>query len=78
MNSAFIEPGPPPEAGDADSVLLELIALYREQNDGKEPTDDDVKQWIETLRQATEEATTALAPSVWAGEPRQPGLRSLT
>ena len=46
-------------ASASDDLLLQLIELYKEQNDGKEPTDEHLKQWTETLAEANAEAAAA-------------------
>ena len=45
----------------SDDLLLQLIELYKEQNDGKEPTDEHLKQWTATLAEANAEAAAANA-----------------
>jgi hypothetical protein len=53
---------------DQSEVLDQLIELYKEKN-GCEPTDDDVKQWVATLREAAEEQPTSNAPAAAATGP---------
>ena len=37
-----------------DMLLEELMDLFKEQN-GRDPTDEEVKQWMETLKEVNQE-----------------------
>jgi len=50
-----------PAEGEAGDVLAQLIALFKEQN-GKEPTEEHLKQWIQTISEVAAE------PQQLAGE----------
>jgi hypothetical protein len=43
-----------PAEGEAGDVLAQLIALFKEQN-GKEPTEEHLKQWIKTISEVAAE-----------------------
>jgi len=45
----LLEPVDEPPAAEEERLLEELMDLYKQKN-GKEPTDDVVKQWVATLR----------------------------
>ena len=42
------------EEDQVDALLEELMDLFKEQN-GRDPTDEEVKQWMETLREVNQE-----------------------
>ena len=46
--------GPTEEEDQVDALLEELMDLFKEQN-GRDPTDDEVKQWMETLKEVNQE-----------------------
>ena len=52
---------------DAGDVLAQLIALFKEQN-GKEPTEEHLKQWTQTISEvATQEGSQKAADDQEAG-----------
>ena len=42
------------EEDPVDALLEDLMDLFKEQN-GRDPTDDEVKQWMETLKEVNQE-----------------------
>lgn len=38
-----------------EEVLVELVERFRENNDGRDPTEEEMKLWIQTFKDATEQ-----------------------
>ena len=45
-------------ADDVDNLLEELMDMFK-QNNGRDPTDEEVQQWVATLREAQQESENA-------------------
>ena len=54
QTAAEAEAGATEEEDQVDVLLEELMDLFKEQN-GRDPTDDEVKQWMETLKEVNQE-----------------------
>ena len=39
---------------EADDILAQLVELFKAEN-GREPTEEEVQQWMQTLKEAAEE-----------------------
>ena len=50
------------ETPDAPGILEQLMALFKE-NHGRDPTEAEVQQWRDTLREAAEEADAGVQPA---------------
>ena len=47
------------EDEEADDILAQLVELFKAEN-GREPTEEEVQQWMQTLKEAAEEGGLAL------------------
>ena len=45
-------------ADDVDNLLEELMDMFK-QNNGRDPTDEEVQQWVATMREAQQESENA-------------------
>ena len=50
------------ETPDAPGILEQLMALFKE-NYGRDPTEAEVQQWRDTLREAAKEADAGVQPA---------------
>ena len=50
------------EDGEEPGILEQLMALFKE-NHGRDPTEAEVQQWRDTLREAAEEADAGVQPA---------------
>ena len=47
------------EDEEADDILAQLVELFKAEN-GREPTEEEVQQWMQTLKEAAEEGGLAI------------------
>ena len=52
----------PEDDGEEPGILEQLMALFKE-NHGRDPTEAEVQQWRDTLREAAEEADAGVQPA---------------
>ena len=45
-------------ADEVDNILEELMDMFK-QNNGRDPTDEEVQQWVATMREAQQESENA-------------------
>ena len=44
---------------EADDIMAQLVELFKTEN-GREPTEEEVQQWMQTLKEAAEDGGLAL------------------